>query len=128
MITGRPISATTTRASSSVWAVPPSGHVEADLDHRLLELVAILGGGDRLGVGADHLRRARHADQTALVQLHRHVEAGLAAERRQHRVGPLALDDRRQRPPSVSGSMYVASAKSGSVMIVAGFELARMTR
>ena len=28
----------------------------------------------------------------------------------------------------VSGSMYVRSAKSGSVMIVAGFELARMTR
>jgi hypothetical protein len=28
----------------------------------------------------------------------------------------------------VIGSMYVASAKSGSVMIVAGFELARMTR
>jgi len=28
----------------------------------------------------------------------------------------------------VIGSMYVASAKSGSVMIVAGFELTRMTR
>ena len=28
----------------------------------------------------------------------------------------------------VSGSMYVRSAKSGSVMIVAGLELARITR
>ena len=71
-------------------------HVEADLDHRLLEPLAVLGGGDRLGVGADHLRRAGHADQPALVQLHRHVQPGLAAERRQHGVGPLALDDRRQ--------------------------------
>ena len=32
------------------------------------------------------------------------------------------------RTSGVSGSMYVASAKSGSVMIVAGLELARITR
>src|SRR5205814_278816 len=32
------------------------------------------------------------------------------------------------RISGVSGSTYVRSAKSGSVMIVAGFELARMTR
>ena len=76
------------------------GHVEADLDHRLLELLTVLGGGDRLGVGADHLRRAGHADQTALEQLHRDVEPGLPAERREHRVGPLAFDDRRERPPT----------------------------
>ena len=34
----------------------------------------------------------------------------------------------RSRKSGVSGSMYVASASSGSVMIVAGFELTRMTR
>ena len=44
-------------------------HGQADLDHRLLELVAVLGGGDRLGVGADHLGRAGHADDAALEQL-----------------------------------------------------------
>ena len=73
--------------------MPDARHVEADLDHRLLELLAVLGGGDGLGVGADHLRGARDADQAPLVELHRHVEPGLAAERRQHGVGPLPLDD-----------------------------------
>ena len=38
--------------------------------------------------------------------------------------GPLALDDLGTGPGS-SGSTYVASANSGSVMIVAGFELTR---
>jgi hypothetical protein len=71
-------------------------HVEADLDHRLLEALAVLGGGDRLGVGPDHLGLPRHADEALLEQRHGDVEAGLAAERRQHGVGPLALDDGRQ--------------------------------
>ena len=73
-----------------------AGHVEADLDHRLLEPHAILGGRDRLGVGADHLRASRHADASLAVQRHGDVQPGLSAERRQHRVGPLAVDDRRQ--------------------------------
>ena len=99
MMTGRPISATTLRAPSMSCADPRARHLEADLDHRLLELLAVLGGGDRLGVGADHLGLAGHADQAALEQLHRHVEPRLAAERRQHGVGLLALDDRRQHLP-----------------------------
>ena len=73
-----------------------AGHVEADLDHRVLEPLAVLGRGDGLGVGPDHLRRPRHADQALLVEGHGDVEPGLAAERRQHGVGPLALDDQGQ--------------------------------
>ena len=99
MITGRPISSTIAIGLVQRVGDARARHVEADLDHRLLEQRAVLGGGDRLGVGADHLRRAGHADQAPLEQLHRDVQAGLAAERRQHGVGPLALDDRRQHLP-----------------------------
>ena len=69
------------------------GHGKADLDHRLLELVAIFGSGDGLGVGADHLRCAGHTDDAAFEQGHGRVETGLSTERRQDRIGPLALDD-----------------------------------
>ena len=82
--------------------------------------------GDRRGVGADHLRRPWNTDGAHVVQVHGDVETGLTAERRQH-VGLLALMIA-ARTAGVSGSMYVRSAKSGSVMIVAGFELARITR
>ncbi len=96
MIAGRPMSAIALRASSSDVGDARSRHVEADLDHRLLEPLAILGGGDRLGVGADHLGRARYADAPLAVQRHGDVQPGLATERREHRVGPLTIDDRRQ--------------------------------
>src|SRR4029079_3032885 len=66
---------------------------QADLDHRLLELVAVLRCRDCFGVGADHLRRSRHADEAAFEQRHRRVEPGLTTERRQHRVGTFAFDD-----------------------------------
>ncbi len=74
-------------------------HLEADLDHRLLEQRPVLGRGNGLGVGADHLRRTGHSDQAPLEQFHGDVQAGLPAEGRQHRVGALALDDRRQHLP-----------------------------
>ena len=73
--------------------------VESDADHRLLELLAVLGGGDRLGIGTDHLGRARHADQAPFEELHGDVQAGLAAERRQDGVGTLTVDDRRDDLP-----------------------------
>ena len=63
----------------------------------------------------------------ARVQRHRGVERRLPAERRQQRVRPLLLDDR-VTYSGVIGSRYVASANSGSVMIVAGLELMRVTR
>ncbi len=99
MMIGSPISATTLRAVLHVVCRARARHREADLDHRLLELLAVLCGGDRLGVGADHLGLAGHTDQAPLVQLHGHVEAGLAAECRKHGIGLLAVDDRRQHLP-----------------------------
>ena len=50
-------------ASSSEWAMPDAWYVEADADHRRLELTAILGGGDRRGVGSEHLGSPRHTDR-----------------------------------------------------------------
>ena len=72
---------------------PARRHLEADPLHGLLEDLAVLGGADGLGVGADQLGRAVGADGAALDQLHGEVERGLAAEGGEHRVGPLAIDD-----------------------------------
>ena len=68
------------------------GHLEADLDHRFLELLAIFGLVDDVGSCADHLD-AELCEDAVLVQVHRGVEAGLAAERRQQGVGAFLLDD-----------------------------------
>ena len=65
---------------------------ETDLGHGRLELLAVLGRVDRLGVGADELD-AVLGEHAAFDELHGQVERGLTAERRQERVGALALDD-----------------------------------
>jgi hypothetical protein len=98
------------------WACR-SGHVEADLGHRLLEELAVLGLGDRLGVGADQLD-AVALEHAGSCQRHGEVERGLAAEGRQQGVGPLAA----MIFSTTSGQRLDvgASANSGSVMIVAG--------
>jgi len=57
---------------------------------------------DRLAVGADHLH-AEALEHAVLCDGHREVQAGLAAEGRQQRVGALALDDLRE-DLGVSGS------------------------
>ena len=71
-------------------------HLEADFDHRLLELLAVFGSGNRLCVRTDQLGRAGHADETAFVQCHRQIERSLPAEGRQHCIRLLPLDDRRE--------------------------------
>ena len=68
------------------------GHVDADLEHDLLELLAVLGPVDDLGPGADQLDVVLGQD-AVLVQGHRGVEPGLAAERRQQGVGFFPFDD-----------------------------------
>ena len=95
------------------------------LEHRLAEQVAVLGPADRVVVGADQLD-AELVQVAVLVQGLGQVERRLAAERRQQRVRALLLDDPRDRAGSI-GSMYVAVANSGSVMIVAGLELTSTT-
>ncbi len=74
------------------------GHRNADLLHRLLEFLAILGLVDDGRRGTDHLDLVFFEDAVA-VQVHRAVERRLAAERRQQHVGPFALDDAGQRFP-----------------------------
>ncbi len=63
-------------------------HAQADRGHRLAERLAVLGGVDRVRRGADQLdpELLEHAGS---LELHREVERGLAAQRRQQRVGPL---------------------------------------
>ncbi|MEJ7721291.1 MAG: hypothetical protein WKF58_12990, partial [Ilumatobacteraceae bacterium] len=87
MMTGRPMSDDGAPGVGSGVGDSRDGHFEADLDHRRLEQLAVLGRRDRIGIGADHLRRALDADQPVTVEIHRDVEAGLAAEGRQHGVG-----------------------------------------
>ena len=68
---------------------------EPDLEHRGLEPGAVLRGVDRLDARADQLR-VELVEHAGLVQLDGEVQRGLATQGRQHRVGPLALDDAAQ--------------------------------
>ena len=68
------------------------GVLEADAVHRLAEELAVLGHLDGLALGADQLD-AELGEHAHVVERQRGVEAGLAAHRRQERVGALLLDD-----------------------------------
>jgi hypothetical protein len=99
---------------------------EADARHRRLELLAVLGLVDRFLGRADELD-VELGEHALAREVERAVERGLPAHRRQQASG-------RSRSMMVAtigqvmGSMYVTSAISGSVMIVAGLLLTRMTR
>ena len=67
-------------------------HRLADLDHLGLEALAVFGQLDRLERRAEQLD-AVALDDAGVRELDREVEPGLPAQRRQQRVGPLALDD-----------------------------------
>ena len=71
-------------------------HLQARRLHRLAEQVAVLGARDRVVVGADQLD-AEALERAVLGERLGEVERRLAAERRQQRVGPLLLDDLRDR-------------------------------
>ena len=86
-----------------VRAKPDSGVARPMLGHRVAEELAVLGGLDRLGARADHLDAVARRVTPLRDELHRQVERGLAAERRQQRVGALALDDRRSSDAGVEG-------------------------
>ena len=72
---------------------------ETDFDHGLLEFLAILGGGDRFGVGADQFGGSGSPDESALVQCHGEIETGLPTERREDRIRTFAFDDARHDLP-----------------------------
>ena len=66
--------------------------VDADLGHRVAEQLPVFRDLDRLDRGADQLHAVLGED-AVLLELDGQVERGLAADGRQHRVRPLALDD-----------------------------------
>ncbi len=70
-------------------------HPQPHLRHRLGEQLAVFGAADRLVGGADQLD-AELLEDAGRVQVARQVERGLAAQRRQERVGPLAPQHRRR--------------------------------
>ena len=67
--------------------------LEADLPHRVLEQLTILGDLDGFDRGADQLHVVL-LENAGLREVDRQIERGLAADRRQHGVGPLARDNR----------------------------------
>ena len=67
------------------------GHAQADGLHRLAEEPAVLGAADRVEAGADQLD-AELVEDAVLGQPAGEIERRLAAERRQERVRPLALE------------------------------------
>ncbi len=93
---GRPSSAAAASTSSEVVRQGAARHAQAQLFHGGAEELPVLGLGDRLAVGADHLDRPQIED-AALLELHRQVEGRLAAQRGQQRIRPFALDDARER-------------------------------
>ena len=71
---------------------PRPRHPEPGRLHRLAKRLAVLRPVDRVVVGADQLD-PEPLERAVVVQRLRQVERRLAAERRQQRVGALALDD-----------------------------------
>ena len=74
-------------------------HVQPDSDHRFLEELAILALGDREGVGADQLHVVPN-ERAVAVQLHRRVERGLPAHRREDRIRLLAFQNHLDHLPA----------------------------
>ena len=70
------------------------GHAQTGVAHRGGEQLAILGTVDRVVVGADQLD-PEALQRAVVVQRLGEIQRGLSAERRQQRVGVLALDDLR---------------------------------
>ena len=102
------------------------GVFQPDPVHRLAEKLAVLGHFDGVALGADHLD-AEFLQHAHFLERQRGVQPGLPAHGRQQRVGALFLDDLGDdfgRDRLDIGGV----GQPGSVMIVAGFELTRMTR
>jgi len=77
-------------ASSSSRSGPQA--LEADLDHRQLEPLAVFGRGDCFGIGADQFD-TMFFEHASFEGLHRQVQGRLATQRGQQSIGLLDLDD-----------------------------------
>ena len=67
---------------------------QTDLVHRLTEALAVLGLVDGIGIGADH-GDAEFLQNALVRKVESTIQRRLPTHRRQHRVGPLLLDDLR---------------------------------
>ena len=134
MMAGRPTSQASMRRKrlfeSSVpfaWARTMVARVfQPRLVHGVAEQLAVFGHFDGVALGADHLDADTFPDARSF-QRQRSVQRRLAAHGRQQRVGAFFLDDLGDelgRDRLDIGGI----GQSGSVMMVAGFELTRMTR
>ena len=90
--TGKPSSSASASASSDRVRIAALGHVEPDALHRLPEELAVLALLDDIELRADELD-AVTLKIPCSAQCDRAVEPRLSAERRQQRIGLLALDD-----------------------------------
>jgi len=102
-----------------------AGDVGSGVEHELLEDLAVLALVDRLEARADQLDVVLLED-AVVVQLDRGVQGGLSAESRKDRVRALLRDDRLDDLPRDRLDVRRVG-EVGSVMIVAGLELTRMT-
>ena len=94
MISGRPKSAERAPRALHRRGDRVARGAQAGGLHRRVEQLAVLGAVDRVVVRADQLD-AEALERPVLGEVLGEVERGLAAQRRQQRVGPLALDDLR---------------------------------
>ena len=93
MTSGKPSVRASSIASASDAREAALRHVEADLAHRVLEQLPILGHLDRLDRRADQLDVVL-LEHAGVGEIDGEVERRLAADGRQQRVRTLALDDR----------------------------------
>jgi hypothetical protein len=101
------------------------GALEADFGHEVFEDGAVFAAADGFAVGADHFDVV-FGEDAGVVESDGGVEAGLSAEGGQEGVGSFFFDDLGDGFDG-DGLDVVRSAISGSVMMVAGLELTRMT-
>ena len=126
MMIGSPISSPIANASLTVWAMPERGtsrpiSIIASLNRPRSSAVAMASA---LAPISSTPKRSSTPASTRPMARFRAVWPPSVGSRASGRSASITLATISQ----VSGSMYVRSAKSGSVMIVAGFELASTTR
>ena len=126
MTTGRPIESTTDRASAIVWAMPESGtlrpiSIMASLKRPRSSAVAIASAS--APISSTSYSSSTPASTSSIARFRAVWPPSVGS-----RASGLSLAMMASSTSSRRGSTYVASAKSGSVMIVAGLELTRITR
>ena len=127
IMAGSPISSRTTKASSMLWATPLTGtfspiSIIAILNFSRSSAVAIASAFAPISSGVPGTpTNPRACNAIARFNAVWPPRVGKTAS-------GFSLAMMAATTSTVRGSMYVRSAKSGSVMIVAGFELAKITR